>query len=133
MEQFTNEKYTVRKLAPNILESIIHNHANLEEEDFWKLNGLTTELNNNKPFFLLVTTGYFTTSSEEFLRLSAEKDKSPLSIARAVVVSSLGHRMAGKFYLKVRKPQSETKLFRNREDAINWLTEISNKNSTITY
>ena len=45
-------------------------------------------------------------------------------LGKALLVSNLGHRMVGNFYLRVKKPAINTRIFDDREMALEWLREL---------
>lgn len=132
MQELRTKKYTVKIIAPQILESQIHDRSNLEAEDYWKMKKINQDLCEGKVYSVLVKAGYFVRISDEFKALSLEKDDCPQACARAILVNTLGHRIAGNFYVNFNKPQVKTKLFTDRESAIEWLKEQIQKENEMS-
>lgn len=63
------------------------------------------------------------TITKEARENSKKLEKSAPSIATAVIADSLPYRLIANFYMKFNKPKIPFKVFRNQEDAINWLRE----------
>lgn len=115
----------MRIVAPQILEGFIHDRAILEGDDFHVMKKLHEELSNGMPYCIILHQGFFISFSEEFKALSVEADKAKLTLARALMVPSLGHRIAGNFYINVNRPIIKTRLFTNRMEALKWLQRQS--------
>ncbi|MBD1395539.1 hypothetical protein H9Q13_00035 [Pontibacter sp. JH31] len=47
--------------------------------------------------------------------------------ASAILVSSPMIKMAANFYIKVNKPKNPTRMFTNREEAVEWLQQFKQK------
>ena len=68
--------------------------------------------------------------ADEFINVTPEARKFirklesvvPIS-ARAMIITSLGHRILASFYIKIQKPIVPTKIFNNYADGIQWLQE----------
>lgn len=43
------------------------------------------------------------------------------TIADALLISSLPHKLMGNFYIRYNKPVKPTRIFSSRENALNWL------------
>ncbi len=127
MQELKTDKYSFRVVSPGILELLINDNVTLDTSDAVILKEMTTKLSKNKPYSVLAKSGYFTNASPEFLRESAATNIHGLNTARAIIVNSLGHRMAGNFYLKMNRPIVETRLFSSRETALRWLREKQKK------
>jgi hypothetical protein len=58
------------------------------------------------------------------MQLISAKDYSDKAIAKALLIENLGHRLVGNFYMRVIKPAMKTKIFTDREKALEWLREV---------
>ena len=114
---------TVRLLTENIIENYIHDNSSVEVEDVRAIKEVNLKLTEGKPYCILVDSGMVTTISSEARKLSASKEFAQKTIAKALLVHSVGHRLVGRFYIKINKPHIKTKIFSDREDAIDWLKE----------
>lgn len=102
--------------------------SHIEESDIWAIKKANISLTNGKPYCILVTAGHLSSISKEAKELTASKDFAQNTVAKAFLVDSLGHKIVGNLYLKINKPHIKTKVFTNRELAIDWLrSQIRNK------
>lgn len=123
VEELRAQNATIRRLKGNILENIVHDNVNIEVEDVREIKELNLSLSDNKPYAILVDSGMMTSISAEARKLSASKEFQINTIAKALFVRSVGHRLVGNFYIKINKPHIKTKIFADREKAIDWLEE----------
>lgn len=112
---------TIRLIAPRLIENIIHNYTTIEEEDLLELKEANVKISNGQPYAVLIDSGMMTHITKEARELLASKEFAQNSIAKALLVRSLGHRIVGQFYIRVNKPHVKTELFTDREKAIKWL------------
>lgn len=122
------DKSEVFLLEDGILENHIKSMSHIEESDIWAIKKANISLTNGKPYCILVTAGHLSSISKEAKELTASKDFAQNTVAKAFLVDSLGHKTVGNLYLKINKPHIKTKVFTNRELAIDWLrSQIRNK------
>lgn len=118
---------TIRLLSPGIVETIIADYTTLDCENVLKIKETNLELTGGLPYAVLVDSGMFTGITQEARELSASSEFSQNTIAKALLVRSLGHRIVGEFYIRVNKPKIKTKIFADRTKAIEWLQKkVSN-------
>ena len=127
MQELKSKNYTVRIIASGILEGFIQDRSSLERNDFWEMKEMNLKLSGGLPYCIIVQTGYFVRISDEFKALTLEKNTDDKALARAILVNSLGHRIAGNFYVNFNKPQIKTRLFTERDDGIQWLKKQQTK------
>lgn len=128
MKEVKTKAATIRVLKSGIIENIIHDYASIEEKNVLEIKTANKELSKGKPYVILVDSGIYTTISKEARELSASKDFSQQTIAKALIVRGLGQRIIGQFYINVNKPHIKTKIFAEREKAIKWLASQISKN-----
>jgi len=122
------EKTEVFLLEDGILENHVKAMSHIEESDIWAIKKANLSLTNGKPYCILVTAGHLSSISKEAKELTASKDFAQNTIAKAILVDSLGHKIVGNLYVKLNKPYIKTKVFTSRELAIAWLqSQIRNK------
>jgi hypothetical protein len=127
-EDIKTQSATVRLITSGIIENIIHDYATLEEKDLLEIKRVNKQLSKGQPYAVLVDSGIYTAISKEARELSASKEFAQSTIAKALLVRNLGQRLVGQFYIKINKPQIRTKIFADREKAIEWLNRQINKN-----
>ena len=72
---------------------------------------------------ILITGGQYSTTNTETLKHISINENMPYSKCAAFVVRSISQKLLGNFYLKIYKPQRPTKVFNDKEAAINWLKQ----------
>lgn len=118
----------IRLLTPNIVENIILDYVTVEKEIVMELKRVNQQLTAGEPYAVLVDSGILTTISKEARELSASSEFAKDTIAKALLVRNLGHRIVGEFYLRINQPFIKTKIFSERGKAIEWLEkQIRNK------
>lgn len=118
-----NGKVDIQLIDFNIVEIVIKDNVTLEEKDYWEIKEEALSLTNGQPYAQLIEIGMFAKASEGFKELTTQKKASPDSIARAVLIKpkTIGHLIGIKFYIRIFKPQIPTKIFKERDLAIEWL------------
>jgi hypothetical protein len=118
-------------LFPGMIENVVKPGVSFDVKDALELKEANKKLSNGKPYVVLVTSGEMSTVTKEARELIASEDYKQVTIAKALVISSLGHKIVGNFYLSINKPRIKTQLFSDREKAIEWLkNELKNFNSS---
>lgn len=115
------EKTDISLLEDGILENHVKAMCHIEENDIWAIKKANLSLTNGKAYCILVTAGHLSSISKEAKQLTASKDFAQNTIAKAILIDSLGHKIVGNLYLKINKPYIRTKVFTSRELAIAWL------------
>jgi hypothetical protein len=111
-------------LESGILENIINSGENVLPDDLWTLKHLNNQLSDVVPYCVLITSGHLASISKEAMELSASAEFAETTIAKALMVNSIGHRLVANFYVTVSKPRIRTKVFSDREKALEWLRNV---------
>lgn len=114
-------KFEVSLLEDGVVENYIKPGNIVEAEDLEELKKISSELAGYKPYVILVTSGELASFSKEARELSASKAFITNAKAKAIVVDSIAKKIIGNFYLNVNKPYLQTKLFSEKEKALQWL------------
>lgn len=120
-KKITTSKFEVTLLENGIVENYIKAGIVVEAEDLEELKKISSDLAGHKPYMILVTSGELASFSKEARELSASKAFITNAEAKAIVVDSIAKKIIGNFYLKVNKPYLQTRLFSDREKALEWL------------
>lgn len=129
-KEIKTKNVTILLLRPGIIENIIHDHATLEKEDILEMKQINKQLTAGLPYVVLIDSGTYTDITKEARELIASQEFGEKTIAKALFVRSLGHRIVGQFYIKINKPYINTKIFADREKAIEWLaSQLNNRDS----
>jgi len=115
IEQLDNTIIRV-EIKPNIL---------LEPEDLDEnYTAYTQQLHIKQGLFLLV----FNPGGEANLEARikhANKERSKIKEAEAIVIKTLAHRLGANFYKKKFKPTHPVEIFTEEKEAVDWLLSIS--------
>jgi hypothetical protein len=125
-EIFTS-KCRATLLEPGLLENKILDGHILEPDDVHELKKVNIDLTNDDNYAILVIFGHLSEVSQGARELIASKEFQRKTVAKALLVTNIGHRLLGNFYLSVNKPAIKTKLFTDRQSAIEWLRAELNK------
>ena len=129
-KEIKTKNVTILLISAGIIENIIHNHASIEKEDVLEIKHVNKQLSGGLPYVVLIDSGTYTDITKEARELLASKEFGEKTIAKALFVRSLGHRIVAQFYIKINKPYINTKIFADREKAIEWLdNQLNNKGS----
>jgi hypothetical protein len=115
---------SIRELEPGIIEDNILTGQHIDVEDIHQIREANLKLSGGNQYVVLVSTGGLSTISKEAMQLISAKDYSDKVMAKALLIENLGHRLVGNFYLRVIKPAMKTKIFTDREKALEWLREV---------
>ena len=124
--EITTRSATIRMINEWVIENVIHDNAELDVEDIMEIKRINGEISAGRCYTVLVDSGSFTSITDEGRKLSASKDFQQQTIAKAILVNSLSQRIIGKLYMRFNKPMITTKIFSDRERALEWLNSISN-------
>lgn len=113
----------IRLINSSLVENVIIDYTSIDTEDVLKIKKVNLQLTDGKPYAVLVDSGLFTSITKEARELIASAEFAQKTIAKAILVHSLGHRIVGEFYIKINKPLIKTKIFANRDKAIEWLNK----------
>lgn len=91
----------------------------LTMEDLEGIYAWVYSLGENK--YLNLFEGQFNIADAEVRAFISSPDQNKYTIADAVYIKNLSDKIMGDFYLNQNKPVMPTKLFGDRDEAINWL------------
>lgn len=112
---------TIKLIKKGIIENVIHDYVTLDYEQVAEIRSINQKLSDGVHYAVLVDSGLYTSITKEARELSASKEFSKTTLAKALLVRNMGHRLVGQIYIKMNKPHIKTKIFSNREKAIKWL------------
>lgn len=115
------DKYEITLIEKGIVETFMLPNSIIDTTDILEMKDHNLQLCENKPYVMLITSGHLAYTTKEARELTASKDFSQLTMARALLTDSIGHKLVANFYLKVNRPHVKTKLFSDRENALMWL------------
>jgi hypothetical protein len=110
-------------LEPGLIENNIDTDIYLEPEHIRLLKEANRQLAGGQRYAVLVVSHPYSAFSPESRELSASAEFVQDTIASAVLTQSMSQRLVGNFYLQVHRPHMSTRLFTDRDAAIDWLRE----------
>lgn len=116
-------KIKVTKLEDGLVENYFKAGDTIEVEDIIDLRKANLLIMQEKPYTVLVAAEELTSFSRETREFIANKKFAGITIAKALLISGLGQRIIGNFYMQINKPFIRTRLFTEREKAIAWLRQ----------
>jgi hypothetical protein len=120
-KKIITDKYEITLIEKGIIETYMLPQSVIDANDILEMRNYNLQLCENKPYTMLLTSGHLSDTTKEARELSASKDFSQLTLARALLTNSMGHKIVANFYLRVNAPYVNTKLFSDREKALTWL------------
>lgn len=106
-----------------VMNVIFKQNSTVELRDAEEAINWTAEVAGDRKFVNLMEAESNTEVDAEARALSASNQQNKYTIADAIVISSQAHRILTNFYLKFNKPTKPTKIFNNRDKALQWLLQ----------
>lgn len=104
-----------------IVKMTIRDGSHLEIEDVIEINKIKCRLTAEKKHVVLLISGTDTSISKEARELSADNELARNRLAKAIVINSLAQRIIGNYFIRFNKSSTPVKLFKNENDALDWL------------
>lgn len=115
---------TIKLIAPQILQTFVKENNTIDVADLWKIKEVNRELADGKKYGVLVESDMMTNITKDAMKLSASKEFQENTVAKALIIKSVGHQIVGSFYLKFNKPHIPTRIFKEKEEALEWLSQM---------
>lgn len=115
------KKIRIELLEEGLVENHFKSGDTIEVDDIIELRKENLKLMNSRPYTVLVTAEELTSFSRETREYIASKKFAGLTIAKALLISGLGQRIIGNFYMQVNRPFIKTRLFTEKDKALAWL------------
>lgn len=115
------ENVIIKQLFEGIHENHIKAGKDFNVTDAWTTKKNNLDLCDGKGYCVLITLGHLSNVTKDARIVTSSKEYGQKTIAKAILVETLGEKLLGNFYITVNKPFTKTKLFNDRETAISWL------------
>jgi hypothetical protein len=104
----------------------IEDNAQVELKDSQnQFNYLNSRYDGKNKFRILVETGRYTSISKESREFATVPERNEMTMATAVIVKSLAHRLVINFIINFTNQQTmKMRMFDNKQKAINWLLSL---------
>jgi hypothetical protein len=119
--RYSLEKIEIFRLEGIIIENIIKEGVVLELADVKGIKEINLQICNNQNYALLVDAKDESTITEDARALLASEELAKFNIAKAIIIHTHKQKILGNLYLTVNRPHVKTRLFTDREKALNWL------------
>ncbi len=120
-KEFKIECGIVSTLKDNLVENIIYDNIVIGVEDVMEIKHYSNKIMNKKKYGLLVETGrQLTVTKDAWTNFNDIKGEQNV-IAKALVVKNPVYYFLSEIYFTLNSPKIKTKIFTDREKAINWL------------
>lgn len=113
-----------------IMNVIFKENLLIELNDIKDVVSWVGEIANGRKFINLMEGADNTDLDTEVRSFAASSEENKYTIADAMVISNQAQRIVTNFYLKVNKPYKPTKIFTDRDKAIDWLLSEKEKFET---
>lgn len=124
-QQFS--KITMRLYDNGIMNVIFGDNCYIDLHDLTEVMEWMKEVGHGRMFVNLMEGAYNTDLAPEVREFGASSNQNKYTIADAMVISSDAHKIVTNFYLVFNKPVKPTKIFTDRNKAIEWLLEEKRK------
>jgi hypothetical protein len=110
------------------MECVIKKDITYEVEDALEAKAEIKKRRGNDKFYVLAEGVEFFTLTKEARELCSTKEYLDNVIANAFYTKNISILLLGEMYNKINKPPVPTKVFTDKEEALNWLNELRIKN-----
>ena len=124
---------TISKLDHDLIKIVYKDEYQVELEDAKMVDDVFQELSGDEPVRVIMnTSGRYSVFSSEAQNYFSKEGKMVLKnkiLAFATVINSLPNRLLVRFYLTFFRPPYPFEVFKNEEEALNYLNSLTNKKS----
>lgn len=121
------EKIRMTLFENGIMNVVFKENFTVGLQDVEEVVNWVSEIANGRKFLNLMEGENNSEVDAEVRSFAASKDQNKFTIADAMVVQNISHRLLTNFYMRFNKPVKPTRLFTDKEKAIQWL--LSQKES----
>ncbi|MCB0400929.1 MAG: STAS/SEC14 domain-containing protein [Flavobacteriales bacterium] len=111
-------------ISEGVLHIVFKKGVDVGLEDMQESKQARIELQQEKKMKVLVDATDLTFITDEARAFAAQKENAAMSEAMAIVSRSLPITILTNFFIKFNKPETPTRMFRDRNSALNWLKTI---------
>lgn len=119
--RYSTEKAEAFRLEGIIIENVLKAGTTLLPADVRSIKDMNLRLCAEKPYALLVDPKEGSMITDEARALLASKEMAELNIAKAILIYTQKQKIIGNLYLQLNKPHVKTRVFTDRDKALEWL------------
>jgi hypothetical protein len=120
-KKITAEVFTIEMRADGILHLHAEGDKTIDMRLYKVLISSIGELTGGKKVPILSTADELTLPNEEVKEYMVKPEANPFCIANALIAPSLSQKLISNVLIRIIRPARPIRLFRNKEDAIEWL------------
>ena len=117
----------INELKDQIVENTIFDNITIDAEDSMELVYYSRKLMKGKKFSLLVNTGRNITVTKDAWTIFNHKKNEEHLLFKAIVIKSPLYYFLSEVYYSINKPNIKTKIFTDRDQALDWLEKKMKK------
>lgn len=121
LHKIETDRFVITLIEPGIIELYVKPGTAIEPVDMLRIKELNLNMTAGQSYSVMVLSGFMSSISKSAREISASREYVQNTLAKALIVESLGQRIIANFYLSVNKPHLKTRIFSNRQDALEWL------------
>lgn len=121
---FVHSKFKLTVLLHPILLLEVKEGEALNVEDVETMYKVMIQLSNGENFAVLVDAAFPFSIEGDALKMVTSKEYSAPRLAAAMVTNSIANKLLGNFFINANRLNSPAKIFKTREEAIEWLMEV---------
>lgn len=123
MSLIESEKFILKLLEPSIISLEIKEGEVINGKDIHKIYAGYNQLVGENEFVVLVFANPFSSISKKASEIAAKEYPSDKRKKVAIVSDNLAQVMLVNFFIRINKPKTPTKVFKNESVALDWLRQ----------
>ena len=121
MSFIEHEKFTIKLIDNNFLSLEIKEGETIDTEDIHKIYAGYSRLIGDQEYVVALYANPFSSISKEAREIAAKEYASPKRKKVAFITDNLAHVIVVTFFIKINRPKSDIKIFKNEAKAFEWL------------
>ncbi len=121
------ENITMRLYDNGLMSVLFKANRYIDLKDIQEVVDWVSKIAKGRQFVNIFEGAYNTDIAPEAREFAASANENKYTIADAILISSQAHSLVSNFYIKFNKPVKPTKVFTDRNKAIEWLLEEQRK------
>lgn len=118
-------KSTIHLLSNGVVIVEVDDNVMVELNDIKEIVRMQGELTDQKKHPVVTVPSEFTTISKEARHYMSGKEAAKYTSADAFIIRALAHKILADFYMRFQNPVVPTKIFRTREEAVEWAANFA--------
>ena len=121
IKEINLEYVKVQLFEPELVRIEVTQNITIGKAEAIQITDQIGVLTNGKKYPVLMTGHEFAQVDKEGREYSASEAGLRFTIADAIIVKNLAQKILAGFYLRINKPRKPTRVFKNENEAIEWL------------